>query len=392
MKKLFEKKNRKYLVGLGFLLILIIPSVVFSQGSTPAWQKDAVDWAQGGNVLEDWFMKEFLGGYKTMVWAEYSTFISTARALGGVFAIIYFATKAYEMMTGDKKVEIMPLLRPFGLCMIIIFWGTFINVISFPTDIVANAASAKYEAQQKRINNLRYQRAELSYAMVNALYKTASETELAAEGAKDLASDSDGWLGSKIKDGLNSVVAPVLELKDRFAIGLQLAITQALELLALWILRVCVYGLFTIQIVYTGILIMLGPFAVAMSILPGWKDSLNTWISRFISVNLYVGIAFIILFVCGILQEFALVSEIAKFKEIVSPNGDVISMSKLLFLKSNGVLSFGVVIVSFFISAITIFSVPSISTWIVSTSGVTSAASSSGRAGSMIARAIKGGL
>lgn len=381
-------KSQKIYLILGSIVLFLFPSFLFSQ--TTAQQQKAVDWAQGGNVLEDWFMKDFLSGYKTMVWAEYATFIDTARLLGGLMAIVYFAIKSYEMMTGDKELEIMPLLRPFGLCLVIIYWGAFIDMVSIPTTIIANVASQKYEAQQQRINKLRISRATYQYAMINSLYKVSAETSLAADQSSDFMSDPLGSISSTVKDGLSTVVNPILELKEKFNIAISLAITQALEILALWILRIAVYSIFMIQIIYSGVLIMLGPFSVAMSILPMFKDSFSTWISRFISVNLYLGVAFIILFVCGILQEFALTSEIQKFKEIVTETGTVVSMEKLLYLRTNGIMSFGVVIVTFIISAIAIFTVPSISTWIVSTSGATSAVSTMGRGASKVATIVKG--
>jgi hypothetical protein len=377
-------KSQKIYLILGSIVLFLFPSFLFSQ--TTAEQQKAVDWAQGGNVLEDWFMKDFLSGYKSMVWAEYATFIDTARILGGIMAIVYFAIKSYEMMTGDKELEIMPLLRPFGLCLVIIYWGAFIDMISVPTTVIANVASQKYEAQQQRINKLRLSRATYQYAMINSLYKVSAETSLAADQSSDFMSDPLGSIESSVKDGLAAVVSPIMELKEKFNIAISLAITQALEILALWILRIAVYSIFMIQIIYSGVLIMLGPFSVAMSILPMFKDSFSTWISRFISVNLYLGVAFIILFVCGILQEFALTSEIQKFKEIVTETGVIVSMEKLLYLRTNGIMSFGVVIVTFLISAISIFTVPSISTWIVSTSGATSAVSTMGRASSSVAR------
>lgn len=373
------------------ILVTVLP-ILLSAQNTPEWQKNAVDWAQGGNIYEDWFMKEFLTQWKAIVWGEYGTFINMARILAGLVTLIYFATKSYEMMTGDKKLEILPLLRPFGLCMIIIYWGSFIEIVSFPTNIIANATASKQEAQQKKVNNLRYVRAEYQYAMVEALYETAAQTEVAAEEAKTFLEDPFGTMGRAIKNGVADVVAPVLELKQRLEIGLQLAMTQGLELVALWILRIAVYTLFAIQIIYTGILIMLGPFSVALSILPMFKDSFATWIARFISVNLYLGIAFIIMFVGGVLQEFAMQSEINKYAELVTRTGDIVSMEKLIYLKSNGIMSFGVVIVSFLLSAVTMCTVPSISTWIVSTSGATSAVSTMGRAGSVLTRTMSRGL
>lgn len=378
------------------LLLIVGISVPFmlsaQTGTTPEWQKKAVDWAQGGNIFEDWFMKEFLTQWKAIVWSEFGTFINMAKVIAGLMTLLHFASKAYEMMADGKKLEIMPLLRPFGLCMIIIYWGSFIEIVSFPTNLIAQATAAKQEAQQKKVNNLRYVRAEYQYAFVNALYDSAAETEVAADQSKSFLEDPLGTMGRAIKNSVSSVVSDVIALKTKLEIGLQLALTQGLELTALWILRVAVYTLFAIQIIYTGILIMLGPFSVALSVIPMFKDSFATWIARFISVNLYLGIAFIIMFVGGVLQEFAMQSEINKYAELVTKTGNIVSMEKLLYLKSNGIMSFGVVIVSFLLSAITMFTVPSISTWIVSTSGATSAVSTMGRAGSMITRGMTRGL
>jgi hypothetical protein len=51
---------------------------------------------------------------------------------------------------------------------------------------------------------------------------------------------------------------------------------------------------------------------------------------------------------------------------------------------ANGILSFGTVIIVFVIGAICMFTVPSISTWIISTSGITSATSTAGRSAATV--------
>jgi len=161
---------------------------------------------------------------------------------------------------------------------------------------------------------------------------------------------------------------------------MQLLFTQLLELCGTWILRIAVYIIFMIQIIYSSILIILGPFSVSVSILPAFHDSFSTWIARFVSVNLYSGIAYLIMYLCGLMQEYALQSEISKYQELVGTNGAAADMVKMAAFSANGILSFGTVIIVFIIGAICMFTVPSISTWIISTSGVTSATSSAGRA------------
>jgi len=385
--------NRKK-IALGALMavaMVALPAVLSAQ-SVPDWQKNAVDWAQGGNIHEDWFMKNFLNGWKKHLWGKFGMFIDTAKAIAGLLTLVHFATKAYEMMVGDKKLEILPLLRPFGLCMIIIYWGSFIQIVSLPTDLIARTTAGEQEKQQKKVNNLRYIRAEYQYAMTNALFDVAAETEVAAGQSKSFMEDPMGSVGSAIKKPLQKMVASVMALKTKFEVGMTMIVSQILELAGLWILRLAVYGLFSIQIIYSSILIMFGPFSVAASVLPMFRDSLSTWISRFISVNLYVGIAYTVMLMGGILQEFAMQQEIDKYAELVTKTGTVVSMEKLLYLKTSGILSFGTVLVSFLISAVSMATVPSISTWIVSTSGATSAVSTMGRTGQAVKRNVAKGL
>src|ERR1700744_3869790 len=123
------------------LLFLLCGTAGFAQIPAPpptidtAISNQSLQFLQGDGVYESGMMT-FLGGLKDSIWAHFDLFIVDAQALAAIFMIIFFAIKSYEMMVGDKKMEIMPLLRPFGLAMIIIWWGAFVKVIAFPTDVV----------------------------------------------------------------------------------------------------------------------------------------------------------------------------------------------------------------------------------------------------------------
>lgn len=365
------------------MLLCLLAPAVFAQ-TTGGDNTKTLEFLQGDGVY-DYGVMYFLKQLKDSVWTHFDLFISDAKALAAIFMIIYFAIKSYEMMVGDKQLEIMPLVRPFGLAMIIFWWGTFVKVIAFPTDIVANQTEKMFESEQTIVNNLRLNRSGLMLAVANSLYSYQAQTQVAEK-------ESDTWYGqawdavsSTVKQGISTVVSPILELKNRLQVGMQLLFTQMLELLGIWILRIAVYVIFMIQIIYSTILIILGPFAVSVSILPAFRDSFSTWIARFVSVNLYSGIAYLIMYLCGLMQEFALTSEISKYKELVGESGLDANLEKMAWFAGNGILSFGTVIIVFIIGAICMFTVPSISTWIISTSGISSATSTFGRsAGTVI--------
>ncbi len=361
----------------------------FAQTATvdTAISRKSLQYLQGDAVYETGIMV-FLKGLKNSIWTHFDLFISDAQALAAIFMIIFFAIKSYEMMVGDKRMEIMPLLRPFGLAMIIIWWGGFVKMIAFPTDLVAEQTEQMFDSVQSEVDGLRITRANLMLQVANSLYSFQAQAEVAEK-------ESDSWYGqawntvtSTVKQGIADVVSPLLELKNRLTVGMQLLFTQLLELIGIWILRIAVYIIFMIQIIYSSILIILGPFSVAVSILPAFRDSFSTWIARFISVNLYSGIAYLIMYLCGLMQQYALTSEISKYQELVGNNGAA-DMAKMAVFAGNGILSFGTVIIVFVIGAICMFTVPSISTWIISTSGISSAASNFGRGATTMAGATR---
>jgi hypothetical protein len=373
---------------------LVLTAILLFTGSTlsfaqapPAYKK-ALEFLQGNGVYEEGMMT-FLEGLKDSIWSHFDLFITDAKALAAIFMIIFFAIKSYEMMAGDKKLEVMPLLRPFGLAMIILWWGAFVKMVAFPTDLVAIKTEEMFKSEQTNVNNLRYSRAEYMAKVASILYLFQAETEVAEK-------ESDTWYGqawdsvtSHVKEGISKVVVPLIELKNRMAIGFQLLLTQLLELIAIWILRISVYVIFIIQIIYSSILIILGPFAVAASILPAFRDSFSTWVARFISVNLYTGIAYLIMYIMALTQKYAMSSEIAKYKVLLGPEGTEGGLAKMAIFAGNGILSFGTVIIAFLIGAICMFTVPSISTWIISTSGISSAASGFGRGSVTVMRTAK---
>lgn len=373
------------------LLLLTGASAAFAQSPpiNSAMSEKSLEYLQGDGVYDSGMMA-FLTGLKDSIWTHFDLFIADAQALAAIFMIIFFAIKSYEMISGDSDLEVMPLLRPFGLAMIIFWWGAFVKVVAFPTDLIANQTQVMFASEQSTVNQLRVQRANLMLAVANSLYTFEAQTEVAEK-------ESDTWYGqawdavtSTVKQGISAVVAPLLELKNRLQIGLQLFETQLLELAGIWILRIAVYVIFMIQIIYSSVLVILGPFSVSVSILPAFRDSFSTWVARFVSVNLYSGIGYLIMYLCGLMQEYALQSEISKYQELVGKDGTAANLEKMAWFASNGVLSFGTVIIVFIIGAICMLTVPSISTWIISTSGISSASSTFGRHAGAIARTAAG--
>ena len=373
---------KKLIIFLGIFLAMLLHN-----HEARADNKATYVYLQGDSTLGGGFM--VMMNQLPTVMQQNAPFTDDAKALAAIFMIIFFALKSYSMMVGDSKLEIMPLLRPFALSIVILWWGVFCNILQFPTTIVANKTYDLWNTEQNIVDNLRLSRADMMITLGDSLYTFQAQTQVAAKQSDDLSSSGMDMISSAVKSALGAVLNPVMELKNRMEIGLQLLLSQALEIISLWILRIAVFIIFGLQIIYSTILFVLGPFAVAASILPAFRDSFTTWIARYISINLYKGIAYLILWIMGMIQEFAFKSEIAKLQDLLGTNGSGTNLQKLAWFTSNGILSFGEVIIAFIVTAACMFTVPSISTWIISTSGISSAASNMGRGAQVVAATAK---
>ena len=83
-----------------------------------------------------------------------------------------------------------------------------------------------------------------------------------------------------------------------------------IEFIVVTFWQVCTYFVFFLQIIFTGILVILGPLAFAFSVLPAFRDAYIQWIARFVSVSLYSCIAYIVLSISLVVMQYGIEREI----------------------------------------------------------------------------------
>ena len=78
--------------------------------------------------------------------------VSVSLEIAAVLSLIYISIKAYAMMVGEGKLEIMTLFRPFIITLIIVNFGTYVNIVSWPGNKAGNGARDKFTANAQNID------------------------------------------------------------------------------------------------------------------------------------------------------------------------------------------------------------------------------------------------
>ena len=133
------------------------------------------------NELIDKFLFELFDGLRDKTTVLFGEFIADAQALAAIFMLLYFGVESFKMMSGDKKLEIIPLLRPFALGLVLMFWIPFINLISYPGELLTARSKAMFTNQIEEVELLSRNR----YALIDSVAVELLHTSLEVERAEN---------------------------------------------------------------------------------------------------------------------------------------------------------------------------------------------------------------
>ncbi len=308
------------------------------------------------NELIDKSLFKLFEGLHQKIYILFDVFIADAQALTACFMLLYFGMESFKMMTGDKEVEIMPLLRPFALGLLIIFWVPFIRVLDDPAQYITDTSKGMFYSQLDEVEMLSRKR----FALVDSVSTSLMIKSKEAEQAEEEMNDSKWWefgidldaIGDKIMGGFLYVTGQIKRI-----------VFDIIEFLVVTFWQACIYFVFFIQIIFLGILSILGPLSIAFSILPAFRDAWTQWLARYISVSIYTCIAYIVLSIALVIQQYALEKEIEILTQSLSNEAAFVMFATM---SSGGSSTF---IVTCLIGAVSMLTIPFVSTWIIQTTG-----------------------
>lgn len=311
----------------------------------------------------DQHMLDLFQGLFAAITDHLSIYLNDAQAVTAIFMLMYFGIKAYGMMVADEPLQIMPLLRPFGLAMVIIFWAEFVGLINYPMEYISIKSQGMFRDRITQVDAASQERMLLIDEVAKRLIETSAEVEQVKDGSTD-----EDWYETLGID----FDALFDQMKGYFIIimsKIKFFIMQVVEFMVITCFQVCSYFIFFLQIIFGAILVLLGPFAFAFSVLPGFKDAYIHWVGRYIAVSLYSTIGYIVMSLSMVIVQYGIERETELLQYILNNEAAFI----LYVSQNDGGANF--FIVSLLLGAFVMLTIPAISTWIISTSGVTHAIS-----------------
>ena len=277
-----------------------------------------------------------------------SNLTGVAKGIAGLGALFYVAAKVWQALARAEPIDVYPLLRPFAIGLCIMFFPTFVlGTINTVLSPVVKGCHGMLETQTFDMNKYREQKDKLEY---EANKRNPETAYLVDKEEFDKKLDELGWsAGDLITMGGMYIDRAEYRMKQNIRKWFQ----ELLELL----LQSAGLVIDTIRTFFLIVLSILGPIAFAISVYDGFQSTLIQWITRYISVYMWLPVS-------------DLFSSVLARIQVLMLTKDIEAMSDPTFIPDS---TNTVYMVFLIIGIFGYFTIPTVANWIIMAGGVSGA-------------------
>lgn len=271
-----------------------------------------------------------------------SDMIGIAKGLAGLGALFYVAYRVWQALSRAEPIDVFPLFRPFAIGLCIMFFPTIvlgtINAVMSP---IVKGAHTIMDQQIVNVETLQVRKDRLEY--------DARQRE-----GKAWLVNSEEW-DKKMDDlGILSDAPEILSMwSERLWYDIKEWFRQLVRDFFELLFHAAALTIDTLRTFFLVVLAILGPIAFAFSVYDGFQATMTQWLTRYISIYLWLPVSDIFSAVLSKIQELMLKQDIVLLQDpTYIPDG------------SNGVY-----IMFLIIGIIGYFTIPTVAGWIIQSGG-----------------------
>ncbi|MDM1072632.1 MULTISPECIES: conjugative transposon protein TraJ [Bacteroidota] len=269
---------------------------------------------------------------------------AVAKGVAGLGALFYVAIKVWQALSRAEPIDMYPLLRPFALGICIMFFPTIVlGTINAVLSPVVQGTHAILENQVLDLNDLQAKKDLLER---EAMLRNPETAYLVSNEEFDNKLEELGWMP-------NDLITMSGMYMDRFAYQTEQAIKNWFRNLLEVLFQAAALVIDTIRTFFLIVLSILGPIAFAISVWDGFQSTLTQWLTRYVSVYLWLPVA----------DLFS--SMLAKIQSLIIEK-DIAMLADPTYIPDT---SNTVYIIFMIIGIVGYFTIPTVTGWIIQAGG-----------------------
>ena len=277
-----------------------------------------------------------------------SNLTGVAKGIAGLGALFYVAAKVWQALARAEPIDVYPLLRPFAIGLCILFFPTFVlGTINTVLSPVVKGCHGMLETQTFDMNKYREQKDKLE---AEALKRNPETAYLAGNEEFDKILDELGW-------SPGDLITMTGMYMDRAAYNMKRSIRLWFQELLELLFQAAALVIDTIRTFFLIVLSILGPIAFAISVYDGFQSTLTQWITRYISIYMWLPVSDLFSTVLARIQVLMLTK-------------DIEAMSDPTFIPDSSNTVYTIFLI---IGIFGYFTIPTVANWIIMAGGVSGA-------------------
>lgn len=207
---------------------------------------------------------------------------AVAKGLAGLGALFFVAIKVWQALSRAEPIDVYPLLRLFALGLCIMFFPTMVlGTINAVLSPIVQGTHSILENQVLDLNDLQ---AKKDLLEKEAMLRDPETAYLVSNEEFDKKLEELGW-------SLSDVATMTAMYMDRQAYKVEKAVKEWFRNLLEVLFQSAALVIDTIRTFFLIVLSILGPIAFAISVWDGFGATLTQWITRYVSVYLWLPVA-----------------------------------------------------------------------------------------------------
>lgn len=268
--------------------------------------------------------------------------VGVAKGIAGFGALFYIAYRVWQSLSRAEPIDVFPLLRPFALGLCIMFFPTI--VLDTINNVMSPVVKGTNQILQSQTLNMNEYQANKDRIETETIRRNPEYAYLVDNEAFDQKLNELGVLGGY---EINQMY------EDRAFFSLKRLIQKIFREILELIFEAVSLVIDTLRTFFLIVLSILGPLAFAFSVWDGLHASLTSWLTRYLSVYLWLPVS-------------DLFSSILARIQVLMISRDIEQLSDPSFIPDG---SNGIYIVFLLIGIIGYFTIPTVSNWIVQAGG-----------------------
>jgi conjugative transposon TraJ protein len=231
---------------------------------------------------------------------------AVAKGLAGLGALFYVAFKVWEALSHAEPIDVFPLLRPFAMGLCIMFFPTIVlGTVNAVLSPLVTGTHAILDDQVLDLNKLQQQKDQLEY---EAIVRNPETAFMASDEEFDKKLDELGWSPSDVGTMAGMYM-------DRQEYKIEKAMKEWFRNLLEILFQAAALVIDTIRTFFLIVLSILGPIAFAISVWEGFQSTLTQWITRYVSVYLWLPVSDLFSSMLARIQSLILERDIQKLAD-----------------------------------------------------------------------------